>query len=68
MYWYNTFRYKEHTSIYMNIVEFLNTYDSESHTFKNEIKNYEDPMNLSPRSRAKQESLIKKLLSLFIKV
>jgi hypothetical protein len=52
----------------MNIVEFLNTYDSESHTFKNEIKNYEDPMNLSPRSRAKQESLIKKLLSLFIKV
>jgi hypothetical protein len=36
----------------MNIFELLNTFDIESQTIKNEIKNYEDPMNISPRSKA----------------
>jgi hypothetical protein len=67
MYWYNTFRSKEHTSIYMNIVEFLNTYDIEKQTFNEEIREYEDPMNLSPRSQEKQNSALVKFLSLFVK-
>ena len=67
MYWYNTFRSKEHTSIYMNIIEFLNTYDIEKNTFNDEIKQYEDPMNLSPRSQEKQNSALVKFLSLFVK-
>jgi len=51
MYWFNSIRMNDHTAIYMSIFELLNTFDVESQTIKNEIKNYEDPMNLSPRSQ-----------------
>lgn len=52
MYWFNSILRNDNNSIYMNIFELLNTFDMESQTIKNEIKNYEDPMNISPRSKA----------------
>jgi hypothetical protein len=67
MYWYKSFLSKDHTNIYMNIVDFLNTYDIEKQTFNEEIKQYEDPMNLSPRSQEKRDSALVKFLSLFVK-
>ena len=47
MYWLNSFNRIN----YKNILDLFNTFDIEAQIFKNEIKNYEDPMNLSPRSK-----------------
>ena len=47
MYWLNSFNRIN----YKNILDLFNTFDVEAQIFKNEIKNYEDPMNLSPRSK-----------------
>ena len=47
MYWLNSF----HRIDYKNILDLFNTFDVEAQIVKNEIKNYEDPMNLSPRSK-----------------
>jgi hypothetical protein len=47
MYWFNSF----HRIDYKNILDLFNTFDVEAQIVKNEIKNYEDPMNLSPRSK-----------------
>ena len=67
MVWYNTIRSKDHTSIYMNIIEFLSTYDIEKQTFNDKIRKFEVPMNLINRSQEKQSSVILNFLSIFVK-
>ena len=50
----------------MSFIEFLSTYDLETQTFKDDIKIYKDPLNLTTHFQ-QNESIVMKIFKSFIK-